>query len=120
MERKGSQAAYPFPYVYITSAEQGLGFPHLPVPCGGKEAKLPRATLEQCSQRQKERSPAVGIEPTTARLTAACSTTELDRNLGLKIAKRRQQIMSKFFKRQEGGSARSACRCTLSRASFCV
>jgi hypothetical protein len=28
--------------------------------------------------------------------------------------------MSKFFKRQEGGSVRSACRCTLSRASFCV
>lgn len=80
MDRKGSQAASPFLYVEITSAEQDLGIPHLPVPSGGKEAKLPRATLEQGSQRLKCYSPAVGIEPTTTRLTAACSTTELDRN----------------------------------------
>lgn len=47
MDRKGSQAASPFLYVEITSAEQDLGIPHLPVPGGGKGAKLPRATLEQ-------------------------------------------------------------------------
>jgi hypothetical protein len=53
MDRKGSQAASPFLYVEITSAEQDLGIPHLPVPGGGKGAKLPRATLEQGSQRLK-------------------------------------------------------------------
>lgn len=52
--------------------------------------------------------PAVGIEPTTARLTAACSTTELDRNKCLKTAKRRQKKWSNFINRQDGGSARRA------------
>ena len=64
------------------------------------------------------KSPAVGIEPTTARLTAACSTTELDRNLCLKTAKRRQKYRSNCNNRHDGGSARRAWRWMLSRASF--
>ena len=63
MERKGSQAASPFLYVEITSAEQSLGIPHLPVPSGGKEAKLPRATLEQGSQRLGQSLLPWGLNP---------------------------------------------------------
>lgn len=40
MDRKGSQATSPFLYVEITSAEQDLGIPHLPVPSGGKEVNF--------------------------------------------------------------------------------
>ena len=46
-------------------------------------------------------TPRVGLEPTTTRLTAECSTIELSRNISLHLTKRKVDYMKYFQSSQD-------------------
>ena len=58
---------------------------------------LNRLTMEP----KKKKTPRVGLEPTTTRLTAECSTIELSRNISLHLTKRKVDYMKYFQSSQD-------------------